>query len=133
MKYIAILMLFGLLGCTTPTKKDDPAAKPTAESVNQHIAIAVVLAKFYCENNSWPNSLEELMQFEAGVDLPLPVAPNWSWLQQDDVTFTVTDNVYLRTPDETVVGGGHSVSSINEPPRCNGDDMSINVSPTIGG
>lgn len=133
MKYLIILLVVILVACASPSKQDDPTAKATAANLQQHIAIAVTLAKFYCTNNYWPKSLKSLQEFSANVKLPLPAKINWSWLEQSEVIYKVTENAYLKTPDESSKGGGVSVSSINEPPKCNGNDMKINVRPTIGG
>jgi len=133
MKYLLPIFVVILSACASLKAKEDVTAKATADSVNQHIAVAVTLAKFYCVNRSWPSSIESLQQFSADTDLPLPVKIDWPKLKQSGVTYEITSNAYLRTPDESQAGGSHSVSSVNEPPECNGDDFKVNVQPTIGG
>jgi|GEM_PF-3290741 len=133
MKYLLPILVVMLSACASPKVKEDVIAKATADSVSQHIAVAVTLAKFYCVNNSWPSSIESLQQFSTETDLPLPVKIDWPKLKESGVTYEITSNAYLRTPDESQAGGGHSVSSVNEPPECNGKDFNVNVHPTIGG
>ena len=133
MKYLVLISILFVSACAMQQKVEDPSIKATANNMNQHISMAVTLAKFYCANDAWPTSIDSLKSFSSTVDLPLPAEVDWGWLKRDEVTYKVTSNVYLRTPDETNSGGGMSVSSINEPPICNGDDMKINVYPTIGG
>ncbi|MGZ9898342.1 hypothetical protein [Shewanella gaetbuli] len=118
-KYLIPVILVS--GCAS-TAEDKVDSKLTAAKAQQHISVAVLLAKYHCVNGVWPENISQLQAFGLSQKLP----------HRDTVDFKVTENVYLRTPQE-LPKGIMSVSSVNEPPVCNGDDIEIKVTPTLGG
>lgn len=132
MRFINYVLPFILLSGCASTTEEKVDSKLSAAKAQQHISVAVLLAKYHCINGSWPENLEQLQTFSSTQKLLLPTPVDWQWLGRNTVDFKVTENVYLRTPEESSKGI-MSVSSINKPPECNGNDIKINVMPTLGG
>ena len=128
-KYFIPVILVSGCASTVEEKID---SKLTAAKAQQHISVAVLLAKYHCVNGVWPENISQLQVFGSSQKLPLPTPIDWQWLSRDTVDFKVTENVYLRTPQEPS-RGIMSVSSVNQPPVCNGDEIEIKVTPTLGG
>ena len=133
MRYFQVLLLIIFVsGCASTEKKEADSGKASAESAMQHVYVAGVMAQFYCDNKSWPTSINELSVFSDKNPTPIGSQINWSLLSKAGVTFKVTNDVYLRTPEDKIKGS-MSVSSVHQYPGCNGDSIKINFQPTLGG
>ena len=133
MRYFQVLVLILFVsGCVSTEKTEADSGRASAESAMQHVYLSGVIAKFYCDNQNWPNSIDELSTFSNSNPTPIGSKINWGLLSKPDVTFKVTNAVYLRTPEDQIKGS-MSVSSIHQYPGCNGDSIKINFQPTLGG
>jgi hypothetical protein len=133
MRYFQVLLLILFVSsCASTEKKEVDSGKASAESAMQHVYVSGVMAQFYCDNQNWPTSIDELSAFSNSNPTPIGSKINWSLLSKFDVTFKVTNDVYLRTPEDKIKGS-MSVSSIHHYPGCNGDSIKINFQPTLGG
>ncbi len=97
------------------------------ENANQHIAIAVTLASFYCQENRWPLDLNELRRYSEKEEIALPVEIDWPAIEDSRSNITISETVNLRIPSEVLPSPGNSVSSINSPPDCRGNTIKTNV------
>jgi hypothetical protein len=133
MRYFQVLVFILIVsGCASTEKKEVDSGKASAESAMQHVYLSGVMAQFYCDNQNWPVSINELSIFSNSNLTPIGSKIDWSLLSKADVTFKVTNDVYLRTP-ENKLNGSMSVSSVHQYPGCNGDSIKINFQPTLGG
>lgn len=133
MRYFQVLVFILIVsGCASTEKKEADSGKASAESAMQHVYLSGVMAQFYCDNQKWPVSINELSLFSNSNPTPIGSKIDWSLLSKPDVTFTVTNDVYLRTP-ENELNGSMSVSSVHQYPGCNGDSIKIYFQPTLGG
>ena len=132
MRYIFILGFVFLFGCNSvmQTKEHSEETKAT-DNANQHMAVGVSLAIYYCDVKHWPKDEEALEAYVSEKQLPLPVTPNWNWLSRPGVSFNFGENVTLMTPaGETE--DDIAVSSINKPPTCEGKSVNVDISINLG-
>ena len=133
MRYFQILLLVLLVsGCASTEKKEANSSNASAESAMQHVYLAGVIAKFYCTNSTWPQSLNELSAYSISSPTPIGSKIDWELLSKNNTTFNVATDIFIRTP-ENVATGSMSVSSTHQYPGCNGDSIQINFQPVLGG
>lgn len=132
MRYLQILLfILVVAGCTSTDNKEADSSKASAENAMQHVYLSGVIAKFYCDNSKWPQSLNELNEYSAQNPTPIGSKIDWNLLSQNEVTFNVATDIYIRTPENTDTGS-MSVSSTHKYPGCNGDSIKINFQPVLG-
>ena len=103
MRYFQVLVFILIVsGCASTEEKEADSGKASAESAMQHVYLSGVIAKFYCDNQNWPNSIDELSTFSNSNPTPIGSKINWGLLSKPDVTFKVTNDVYLRTPEDKI-------------------------------
>ena len=129
-KSILILLFLGLVGCnaTTQTKEEDVSIA----NGNQHIAMAATVAYFYCENDRWPSSIDELEKYSDDKSLPLPDKLNFSYIRNELSVLKISDVVYLRIPENVVEQGDFAVSSTSKPPKCEGKNVTTDFHMNLG-
>jgi hypothetical protein len=133
MRYFQILILILVVsGCASTKEEEVNSSKASAINGMQHVYFSGVIAKFYCENSSWPKSVNQLEEYSLKNPTPIGSKINWSYLSNKGATYNVSSDVYIRTPADKV-SGSMSVSSIHQYPGCNGDSIKINFQPTLGG
>lgn len=126
-----LFLILAISGCALTEKKEVDSSKATAENGMQHVYLSGVIAKFYCDNSSWPQSLNELNEYSVRNPTPIGSKIDWDALSKNNVTFNVATDVYIRTPGNTEIGS-MSVSSTHKYPGCNGDSIKINFQPVLG-
>ena len=133
MRYFQVL-LFTLIvsGCASTEKQEADSGKASAENAMQHVYLSGVIAKFYCVNSNWPQTLNELNGYSTKNPTQIGSKIDWELLSKNDVTFNVATDLYIRTPEDTVTGS-MSVSSTHKYPSCSGDSIKINFQPVLGG
>lgn len=127
-----LLIILAVSGCVSTERKEVDSSKASAENAMQHVYLSGVIAKFYCDNSNWPQSLNELNQYSVKQPTPIGSKIDWDALSKDNVTFNVATDVYIRTPENTATGM-MSVSSTHKYPSCDGDSIKINFQPVLGG
>ncbi|MBJ2136782.1 hypothetical protein JEU11_09985 [Paraglaciecola chathamensis] len=133
MRYFKVLLFILVTsGCASTEKQEVNSSQASAENAMQHVYLSGVIAKFYCTNAKWPQSLNELSEYSTGNPTPIGSKIDWSVLNQNGVTFNVATDIYIRTPGNPETGI-MSVSSTHKYPGCNGDSISINFQPVLGG
>lgn len=126
-KILAVVLLAVLYACSITIPIDeDSANRRVKANADQHMAVGVLAALFYCENRRWPESLHELRGFRNLKKISLPAAIDWEWLSRPGVEFVSREQIILQTP------GGHAagdvaVSSLHSTPGCDGN----NINPRI--
>ena len=88
MRYFQVLVFILIVsGCALTEKKEANSGKASAESAMQHVYLSGVMAQFYCDNQKWPVSINELSLFSNSNPTPIGSKIDWSLLSKDDVTF----------------------------------------------
>lgn len=100
-------------------------------NINQHMAVAVTLALYYCEKSSWPNDLEEFKSYKPENPFPMPVQLEWEWITQPESTFEFGEQIIVSTPPGNKPGE-ISVKSTNSIPECKGKNVNPKVNLSIG-
>lgn len=132
MRYFQVLFLVLVVsGCASTETKGAKSGKASAHNAIQHVYLSGVIAKFYCDNAYWPQSLEVLNEYAMQNPTPISAKIDWNLLSQNDVTFHVATDIFIRTPENTV-NGSMSVRSIHKYPDCNGDSIKVNFHPMLG-
>ncbi|WP_444916869.1 hypothetical protein [Microbulbifer sp. JMSA003] len=131
MNRIAILLILaiGLSGCETIS---NTVADRVSDNGQQHVAIAVLLAQYYCENKVWPREISEVRSYQEEKGFPLPVEVNWLALDHPEVSFNVTEQVLFKTPEINKEIGDIAVSSIHSFPVCQGGNIEVKVHINLG-
>ena len=126
---VTALLALALSACaSSPGTQDDISV----ENGNQHIAVAATLATFFCDENRWPNNVEELREYSELEQLPLPVEIDWSAITDPRTRITFSDTVKLRIPSVVIPAPGNAVSSVNSPPECSENNVETNVHIHLG-
>lgn len=131
MKYTILILAILLSGCgaTNPTKSEKESL--ATQNANQHMAIGVTLAIFYCKQSRWPEGTEELREYSQSQKLPLPVQPDWNWLSRPNVEFLFGEQVSLKTP-KGEAEDDIAVSSFNKQPKCDGGNIKVDIAINLG-
>jgi hypothetical protein len=137
MKYIVLFLsiLFSMSCFASHKKKEPPMPEEQkargTHNINQHIAVAVTLAEFYCEKNVWPKDLEEFKSYKPEKPFPMPVQIEWEFITQPEATFEFGEKIILSTPPGNMPGE-ISVKSTNSFPKCEGKNINPKVDLSIG-
>ena len=133
MRYFQVLLfVLVIAGCASTDKQENNSSKTSAKNAMQHVYLSSVIAKFYCDKSIWPQSLSELKEYSTSKPTPIGSKIDWNSLSKNDVTFNVSTDVYIRTPEDFATGS-MSVSSTHKYPGCKGDSIKINFQPVLGG
>lgn len=121
----AVLTALAACGVTIPINEDSLNEKMQANA-NQHMAVGVLAAVFFCERGEWPRSLHELRGFGAAGRFSLPVAVDWDWLARPGVEFAAGRQIVLKTPGG-LAAGDVAVSSLHSRPGCDGSAINPRI------
>jgi hypothetical protein len=102
-----------------------------SHNINQHVAVSVTLAEFYCEKHTWPKDLEEFKSYTPEKPVPMPVQLEWEFITQPQATFEFGEQIILYTPPGTKPGE-ISVKSTNSFPKCDGNTIKPQVNLLFG-
>ena len=75
------LLLASILVAGCATSNTTNVNDVSIANANQHIAMAVTLAKFYCDNSRWPETLDEAEYYSNEAKIPMPTSINWSFIR----------------------------------------------------
>jgi len=89
-------------------------------NLNQHVGVGLLLALYFCENKSWPKSLEDLHAFGDKQNIPMPDPINWDRFSLPGSEVILADQVMLKTPGGDKPGD-IPVSSTHTEPECTND------------
>lgn len=132
MRYLKVLLISLLFtGCASTEKKSSDSSQIYAGNLWQHAYVAGIMANYFCANNRWPQTINELEFYSKKNPTPMDSKINWEQLSKNEVTFKVKRDVYLRTPAKKSEGI-ISVRSVHQYPDCKGDSIKVNFHPTMG-
>jgi hypothetical protein len=132
MKYIALaLSILLAVACFASDEQNEPPMSKEqlargSHNMNQHVAVAVTIAEYYCEKHAWPKDLEEFKAYKPENPVPMPVQLEWDFITQPEATFEFGEQIILFTPPGNKPGE-ISVRSINSLPTCEGKKIKPNV------
>lgn len=120
-----VLAVLAACSMTIPIN-EEPLNERMQANANQHMAVGVLAAVFFCERGEWPRSLHELRGFGAAGRLSLPVAVDWDWLARPGVKYTAGRQIVLQTPGGQAAGDV-AVSSLHSRPGCDGSAINPRI------
>jgi hypothetical protein len=129
---LILLAMLALAGGEVSTTAGDAVTVATTGVANQHVAISVLSAMYYCENKSWPESIEAVQAFHQKSKFPLPVQPDWAMLGADGSSYIIDQDTLTLTTGANAIAKAHKVMSTNKPPGCAGHNLDVNAEIHIG-
>ena len=129
---LLLLALLALAGGEPSTKPEDPVTTATSAVANQHVAVSVLAAMYYCENKSWPESIEAVQAFYLKSEFPLPVKPDWTMFAEDSSSYTTDQDILTLVTAADALTKAHKVTSTNKPPGCAERNLDVNAAMHIG-
>lgn len=129
---LVLLALLALADGQPSPKPDDAVADGTGAVANQHVAVSVLSAMYYCENNSWPENIEAVQAFHEKSKVPLPVQPDWTVLGADGSSYAVDQDILTLTTAADARTKAHKITTTNKPPGCAGQNLDVKAAMHIG-
>ena len=131
--HMGLIALLALASGEPPAKVDEAVAAATTAVANQHVAISVLSAMYYCENQSWPESIDTVHAFHKTLEFKLPVEPDWSMLSAEGLSYSIDDqNTLTVVTTANAIAKAHKITSTNRPPGCADHNLDVNAGMHIG-
>jgi hypothetical protein len=132
MQPMLLTILAALAGSEPTTIGEDPVTAATTIIANQHVAVSVLSAMYYCEHKRWPESIGAVQVFHQRSKLPLPVKPDWAMLGAEGSSYTISQDTLTLTTGADAIARAHKVTSTNKPPGCASGNLDVNAGLEIG-
>ncbi len=115
MQPMLLTILAALVGGEPATTAEDPVTAATTTVANQHVAVSVLSAMYYCEHKRWPESVGAVQMFHQRSKFPLPVKPDWAMLSAEGSRYTINQDTLTLTTGANAIVRSHKVTSTNKP------------------
>ena len=112
-----------LIPVSTPSISLQKNPQATAD-VRQHLAVSIITASYYCQNNEWPTSIAEVRQYQKKMKIPLSITVNWQKFQAPSSNDQFI--IKSRSNDNTA-----SITSTHKPPFCSLKSIKADVAVDI--
>lgn len=130
--HVMLIAVLALASSGSSAKVDDPVTAATTAVANQHVAVSVLSAMYYCENKSWPESIETVHAFHKNLEFRLPVEPDLAMISAEGSSYSIDQDTLTVTTSADAIAKAHKITSTNRPPGCADHNLDVNASMHIG-